>query len=133
MSLTKVICTDWCLGAWDARWPGEIRRINTDEVFWTETAPDNLPRYLKVVEGEDDEDPEFSMPEPKPGQHNLGNAAGHDYRIAKALNQLDPDDDAHWTDAGLPNVRAVNSLLRGQDQVTRAQVHNCMPGFSRPA
>ena len=50
-------------------------------------------------------------------------------QIIKALGQLDHANDQHWTNAGLPNVKAVESFL-GQD-ITRADINNAAPDFRR--
>ncbi|WP_163836868.1 hypothetical protein [Spartinivicinus ruber] len=50
-------------------------------------------------------------------------------KIVKALSQLDQANDAHWTNAGLPNVKAVEEIL-GQD-ITRADINAAAPDFRR--
>ncbi|NYZ69114.1 hypothetical protein H0A36_24135 [Endozoicomonas sp. SM1973] len=49
--------------------------------------------------------------------------------ILNALSQLDQANDAHWTHAGLPNVKAVESIL-GLD-ITRADISAAAPEFRR--
>ncbi|MGI0119692.1 hypothetical protein [Zooshikella sp. RANM57] len=50
-------------------------------------------------------------------------------KIVKALSQLDHNNDSHWTNAGLPNVKAVEEIL-GQD-VTRSDINEAAPEFKR--
>ena len=51
--------------------------------------------------------------------------------IASAIALLDPADDAHWTEAGLPAVDAVKAIV-GRN-VTRAEINDAAPDFMRPA
>lgn len=50
-------------------------------------------------------------------------------KILNALNQLDPRDDKHWTEAGLPRMDVIETLI--SENVTRKQVDEALPGFSR--
>ena len=50
-------------------------------------------------------------------------------QIIKALGQLEQANNKHWTNAGLPNVKAVEDIL-GQD-ITRADINNAAPDFKR--
>lgn len=49
--------------------------------------------------------------------------------INEALSQLDPTNDDHWTNDGLPRLDAVSELTGSQ--VKRAEVTNANPTFSR--
>ncbi len=49
--------------------------------------------------------------------------------IKQALNELDVDNDEHWTSKGLPAMLAVEAKV-GQD-LKRPQVEAAFPGFSR--
>lgn len=51
--------------------------------------------------------------------------------IASAISLLDPKDDAHWTEAGLPAVDAVKAIV-GRN-VTRSEINDAAPDFMRPA
>lgn len=51
--------------------------------------------------------------------------------IATAIGLLDPKDDAHWTEAGLPAVDAVKAIV-GRN-VTRTEINEAAPDFMRPA
>ena len=51
--------------------------------------------------------------------------------IKAAVEGLDPKNDKHWTQAGLPEVAAVKEAL-GAD-VTRAQIEAAAPDAKRPA
>jgi len=54
-----------------------------------------------------------------------------DVDIAAALDLLDPANDDHWTNAGLPAVDAVSDITGAN--VTRAQIKAARPDFERPA
>lgn len=51
-------------------------------------------------------------------------------RLVGALNTLDPKNDDHWTQKGLPSIQAVEQALGG-GQVTRKEIEAAIPGFSR--
>lgn len=50
-------------------------------------------------------------------------------RILNALNELDHNNDAHWTDKGLPRMETLEAIMR--ENVTRLQVEAVKPGFDR--
>ncbi|MCK5612907.1 hypothetical protein KAR91_64130 [Candidatus Pacearchaeota archaeon] len=50
--------------------------------------------------------------------------------ILEALSQLDPQNDDHWTANGSPRMDAIEELI-GDSSVTRADVTNAAPEFSR--
>ena len=52
-------------------------------------------------------------------------------RIAAALEQLDDDNDDHWTQLGLPRVDAIE-IIMGDSSVTRQEINVVAPDFSRP-
>lgn len=54
----------------------------------------------------------------------------HADQIKAAIGKLDPEDDDHWTNDGLPAVDAVAAILDGK--VTRKQIDAAAPGFMRP-
>lgn len=54
-----------------------------------------------------------------------------DAQIRENLALLDPDDDDHWTKAGLPDVEVVSDLVGAK--VTRAQIGEAAPDFRREA
>lgn len=59
-------------------------------------------------------------------------ASGPDPELIKAaVDGLNPKNDDHWTQAGLPEVAAVKAAL-GAD-VTRAQIEAAAPDAKRPA
>ncbi len=72
--------------------------------------------------------------EPEPGEAEPGRPAEGDGQspIAKALSELDPADDEHWTADGKPKMSALEAIL-GRADVTRAQVDAAAPGFNRDA
>ena len=51
-------------------------------------------------------------------------------KLTKAINSLDPENDDHWTKAGLPKLDAVE-LAYGRAGVTRADVEEISSGFTR--
>ena len=57
----------------------------------------------------------------------------NDPKIAKiqtALNQLDPTNDQHWTDDGLPREGVVRKLASDQT-ISRKEIQEARPGFQR--
>lgn len=54
-------------------------------------------------------------------------------KVAAALAKLDPADDSHWTEAGLPSLEAIEQAMGGATGVTRADVEGVKPGFTREA
>lgn len=52
--------------------------------------------------------------------------------LAAAVSKLDPENDAHWTKAGLPALSAVEEAY-GRAGVTRKDVEAAMPGWNRDA
>lgn len=48
-----------------------------------------------------------------------------------ALNQLDKDNDQHWTDDGSPRVDVLRALT-GNQTLTRSEINTLAPGFNRP-
>ena len=52
-------------------------------------------------------------------------------RIASAVESLDPDNDEHWTQPGLPRVDAVEQIM-GDSSVTRQEITAVAPEFYRP-
>lgn len=51
-------------------------------------------------------------------------------KILEAITKLDKADDAQWTDDGLPRVNVVQALV-DDPALTRAQINDAAPGFSR--
>lgn len=52
-----------------------------------------------------------------------------DSPLVAALKQLDPGDDGHWTNTGLPSVKAVGHILG--EAVSRGDIEEALPGFTR--
>jgi len=50
--------------------------------------------------------------------------------INVALDQLEHDNDNHWTDAGLPAMNAIEAMV-GDEKVNRSDVEAARPGFVR--
>lgn len=53
-------------------------------------------------------------------------------KLQKAVMDLDPADDSHWTKEGKPAITAVEKLY-GSAGITRADVEAVAPGFKRKA
>ena len=53
-------------------------------------------------------------------------------KIRTALSQLDPTNNDHWTDDGLPKTAVVQRLANDQT-IKRQDIQNAQPGFERPA
>lgn len=53
-------------------------------------------------------------------------------KILDALGQLDPNNDEHWTADGLPRMDVIEGIV-GDKAITRQQVTQAKPGFSRAA
>lgn len=51
-------------------------------------------------------------------------------RLQEALNGLDPKNDLHWTQKGLPSLQVLETILGGGG-VTRKEIEAAIPGFSR--
>lgn len=51
-------------------------------------------------------------------------------QIAAAVRGLNPETDAHWTDAGLPAMAEVEKLV-GSKSIKRADVAHAVPGWDR--
>jgi len=55
-------------------------------------------------------------------------------RINEALSKLDPEDDKHWTAAGLPEMAIVEELAGFESSdIKRKDVTEARPGFTRKA
>src|SRR5574343_1269679 len=52
--------------------------------------------------------------------------------LEQALQQLDPNNDDHWTGEGLPRLDVVR-MLSGASTLTREQVSQAAPGLTRAA
>ena len=53
-------------------------------------------------------------------------------KILAALDQLDPADNTHWTNDGLPNTGVVQRIANDQT-IKRPDIQNARPGFDRAA
>lgn len=60
-----------------------------------------------------------------------GQEARVNAKLRRAVMSLDPEDDGHWTFAGLPSMKAVEALY-GSAAITRADVEEAAPGYTRP-
>ena len=62
----------------------------------------------------------------------LEQATGTDMptKIREALELLNPKNNEHWTEMGLPKVEAVCQLVE-DNEVTRADIEAALPGFTR--
>lgn len=124
----QVIATRETYGGWSA--PGAMHRLYPEgKVFPTTIPQKDLPEHIQPYGGvpeATDEVGEFGAPQ------TLAAAANPDYRVETALNRLDPADDQHWTENGLPAMVVVNELAGPGEPLTRADVHTFDPSFRRP-
>ena len=51
--------------------------------------------------------------------------------LLSAINQLDPTNDDHWTQAGAPAISAIEGIYG--NQTTRAEVNEVAPDYDRDA
>ena len=51
-------------------------------------------------------------------------------KILEVLRSLDPQDDNHWTDEGMPKLEVVQNLA-GDEEITREMITEAAPLFSR--
>lgn len=58
-----------------------------------------------------------------------GGFGGDLQTLEEALNSLDPEDEAHWTKGGLPNLKVLSELTG--TTVTRADIDAIIPDFNR--
>jgi len=73
------------------------------------------------------------LPDPRPddGTQAQGQDAAQTLtKLAKAVMSLDPDNDEHWTGAGLPAMAAVEAAY-GSTDITRKQVEAELPNWNR--
>ena len=62
-----------------------------------------------------------------------GEAADPNHTLRTALVEgLDPENDDHWTDAGIPKMAAVE-IIYGSSDILRDHVDQVLPGFTRDA
>jgi hypothetical protein len=93
---------------------GGIRLISVGEtrtVTVSDAEVDGLSRYFDVAPVDSEE-------------------AVEPNEITDAIGALDHTDDSHWTNAGLPAVDALSTLL-GRT-VTRKEINEAAPDFMRP-
>jgi hypothetical protein len=69
------------------------------------------------------------VPSPPEGGEGQGEVASPS-AIERALDALDPDDDAHWTLKGLPSISALCAVLK-RKALSRAEIHVTRPSFDR--
>ena len=105
--------------------PGEIRTADVDDAG-KPVASD----HFRLVEGEEEVEERnvFSDEKVKEARQQAGQ---RDKRAAieRALYDLDPDDDSHWTRAGDPAIQAV--FGRVDFEVTRNEIRSILPDFDR--
>ena len=59
-------------------------------------------------------------------------AGPSDPEIVRAVHALDPENDGHWTAAGLPAMKSIAALI-GSAAVRRADIMRLFPGLTRPS
>lgn len=112
------------------RGPWEFFTAGT--VFETTMPRAQWPSWMKEwdeVRGAGPDAESVGPPEPQ----TLSQAAGGEDAILFALNQLDHDNDAHWTKQGFPLMDAVNELIEhgGGKRITAEHVRATAPDFLR--
>lgn len=82
--------------------------------------------------GTGDDDPEGRSSQRSSSVHGgqEGPASPTDERLAEALTKLDPEDDSHWTQNGLPKFETVCKLY-GSTDITRSDIDKAAPGLTR--
>lgn len=89
----------------------------------------DLPGWVEPCEG-----PEPAVPKPAGAagrDRSTVSAETAEAEIGRGLDALDPEDDSHWTQKGLPALAALAAHLAAP--VSRAEVHVARPGFDREA
>lgn len=74
---------------------------------------------VKYKEPEKDEDNENKDPDPVLNE-----------KLMEAIKKLSPENDDHWTQAGWPDMKALE-IFYGASDITRAQVTAAAPGYNR--
>lgn len=64
------------------------------------------------------------------GHEHAGVDNGVNLKLAFALNCLDPDNDTHWTQTGIPML-AVVAKAYGDETVGRKEIEMAIPGYNR--
>lgn len=86
---------------------------------------------LEVSEGDRQED---SGDDDETTVENLDDemklASPVNYALEKAVRDLDPENDKHWTQAGLPAISAIVEAI-GSGEVTRADIKEVAPDWTR--
>jgi hypothetical protein len=55
----------------------------------------------------------------------------NNFQLEKIIHSLDPENDEHWTQGGMPRLSAIEEALDGDTGITRADVNNAAPGYDR--
>lgn len=66
------------------------------------------------------------------GHGHSGVDNGVNEKLALVVKSLDPDNNSHWTQSGIPML-AVVAKAYGDESVTRKEVEVAVPGFNREA
>lgn len=103
------------------------RYYTAGEIIDCPLSDEELPVFAEVVL---DDRAEEADEQPTP--MSFSEAAGSEARVERACKALDPDDDAHWTESGLPAMEAVNVLAGPGSTLTRGDVNAWDPTFRRP-
>lgn len=107
-------------------YPGEVRTID-------KTNDDGLPivsSHFRLVEDEEKVD-EKDYFDPKEVEEKRKESGLRDKRagITRALETLDPDNDAHWTQKGEPSLQHV--FAQTSFEVSRGALREVWPDFDR--
>lgn len=85
-----------------------------------------------VSGGDGHGDPGIPPKEPAPKQPDdpQQGAVSPNPKLRKAVDSLDPSNDDHWTNAGLPKIAVVDEAY-GEGSVTRREIEAVAPGYTR--
>lgn len=109
--------------------PGEVVTVRMTEVEYRDAL---ATEWFEVVDDDDLDDDDSDDPDEDddPEDDDPDEDDADETSIGDVLEQLDPANDDHWTEAGLPAMAVVEKLL-GRN-VSRADVEAAAPGFKRP-
>lgn len=132
-------------------WTRDCRLLKPDDITVYEGDMADMPSYMRPLTdleerrffatatdeqlealGQESIPPDAPPPPPSKRESytTLADAATLDVRILNALEQLDHDDDEHWTSTGEPMMSAVESFL-SDESITRADIKAVAPDFRR--
>lgn len=109
--------------SWQA---GEVRTIQDHD----ERGQPIVTDHFRLVEGDEKvDDRDFHDPELVKEKRREAGTRDKRAALTQALNQLDPDDDSHWTARGLPSLSKLHTMT--DFEVSRGDVREAYPDFDR--